>query len=112
MWYSYIGENHCGWRLVSKADCTHLNAFVFGRIYNFVNDKGEFISETWFTWASNFAEHTQMATVHLPDGHIYEIDIYGNLVKKSEETLSAVLVGEIRRAINKELRNMSCGMII
>ena len=83
MWYSYIGENICGWRLVRKGEYDFLNPF--SKSFNFVNDKGEFISDIWFIWASDFVEKTQMAVVHLQDG-VYTLDTHGKLSRKPERT--------------------------
>ena len=98
MWYNYIGENICGWRLVRKHTFDEKNPF--NNEYNFINHKGEFISDLWFTWASNFVEKTQMAVVHLQDGNVYTLDTHGKLFRKSERTLEGKMMDEIADAIS------------
>lgn len=89
MWYGYIGENICGWRLVRKGEYDFLDPW--SNSFNFVNDKGEFISDIWFCWASDFVEKTQMAVVHLRDGNVYTLDTHGKLVRKPEGKIMDVI---------------------
>ena len=98
MWYDYIGENICGWRLVRKGayDFLHPESYSF----NFVNNKGEFISDIWFPWASDFVEEKQMAIVHLRDNNAYTLDTHGKLVRKTERTLTGKMIDEIAYAIS------------
>lgn len=98
MWYSYIGENICGWRLVRKGDYDFLQPLSDS--FNFINNKGEFISDIWFSWASDFVEKTQMAVVHLQDGNVYTLDTHGKLSRKPERTLEGKMMDEIADAIS------------
>lgn len=103
MWYGYIGENYCGWRLVRKGNYDFLKPF--SGEFNFVNHKGDFISDIWFSWASDFVEQTKMAVVQLRDGYVYTLDTHGKLVRKPERTLEGKIMDEIADAISQRLQD-------
>jgi hypothetical protein len=103
MWYGYIGENICGWRLVRKGNYDFLTPF--SGEFNFVNHKGDFISDMWFSWATDFIEETQMAIVHLRDGNVYTLDTHGKLVRKPERTLEGKIMDEIADAISQRWKD-------
>ena len=103
MWYGYIGENICGWRLVRKGNYDFLTPF--SGEFNFVNHKGDFISDIWFSWASDFVEQTQMAVVHLRDGNVYTLDTHGKLIRKPERTLEGKIMDEIADAISQRWKD-------
>jgi hypothetical protein len=77
MWYEYIGENKCGWRLIKRSDHPRTE-------YNYINHKGEFLFEKWIPYAVSFSEETQAAKVMFEKFSfaLDRIDVYGNVIDK------------------------------
>jgi hypothetical protein len=56
MWYDYIGEEKCGWRVVRKGP-------IPSALYNYMNHKKELLFTEWVDYAETFNENTQLAMI-------------------------------------------------
>ena len=56
MWYDYIGEEQCGWRMIRKGS-------VVSGEYNFINHKQELLFSEWLEYAESFDKSTLQALI-------------------------------------------------